>query len=68
MLEQLLAVGGRWYPRREHPGRRLGGRFDGDPNIVDVYISHLRRKLDRLRGHGVLTVHGLGYRLAADGG
>lgn len=35
--------------------------FDGDPNIVEVYISRLRRRL----GEGVLlTVRGVGYRMA----
>jgi DNA-binding response OmpR family regulator len=42
--------------------------FDGDPNIVEVYIRHLRRKLD---GPGaaplIETVRGAGYRLAAGG-
>ena len=43
--------------------------FDGDPNIVEVYISHLRNKLDRPFGRSAIeTVRGAGYRLAADGG
>lgn len=38
--------------------------YDGDPNIVEVYVSNLRRKL----GPGLLvTVRGAGYRLVADG-
>jgi two-component system, OmpR family, response regulator len=43
--------------------------FEGDSNIVEVYIGHLRNKLDRPFGRSALeTVRGVGYRLAADGG
>lgn len=43
--------------------------FEGDPNIVEVYVGHLRRKLDRPFGRASIeTVRGAGYRLAADGG
>ena len=38
--------------------------FDGDPNIVEVYISALRRKIDAPFGRSTLaTVRGAGYRL-----
>jgi len=43
--------------------------FDGDPNIVEVYVGHLRTKIDRPFGRASLvTVRGAGYRLAVDGG
>ena len=43
--------------------------FNGDPNIVEVYVGHLRNKLDRPFGRSAIeTVRGAGYRLAADGG
>ena len=36
-------------------------------NIVDVYISHLRRKLGGgARGPVILTEHGAGYRLVVE--
>lgn len=43
--------------------------FDGDPNIVEVYVGRLRRKVDEPFGQSSLeTVRGAGYRLAeADG-
>ena len=57
-----------------HPGEVLSKKdildhvwdfdFDGDPNIVEVYIRRLRTKLD----HPVIeTVRGAGYRLVAAG-
>jgi DNA-binding response OmpR family regulator len=43
--------------------------YDGDVNIVEVYISNLRRKLDTPFGRSAITtLRGAGYRLAADGG
>ncbi|MFJ9729624.1 response regulator transcription factor [Streptomyces sp. NPDC101209] len=43
--------------------------YDGDPNIVEVYVSALRRKLDVPFGRrSITTVRGAGYRLEADGG
>jgi two-component system OmpR family response regulator len=43
--------------------------YDGDPNVVEVYIGYLRRKIDQPFGRrGIETVRGVGYRLAADGG
>jgi DNA-binding response OmpR family regulator len=39
--------------------------FDGDPNIVEVYIGRLRRKLDEPFGQRTIeTVRGAGYRMA----
>jgi DNA-binding response OmpR family regulator len=36
--------------------------FDGDPNIVEVYVGHVRRKLDRPFDRASLqTVRGAGY-------
>jgi two-component system OmpR family response regulator len=43
--------------------------FEGDPNIVEVYVRRLRNKLDRPFGRTAIeTIRGAGYRLAADGG
>lgn len=43
--------------------------FDGDPNIVEVYIRHLRIKIDRpFDRHAIQTLRGAGYRLASYGG
>jgi two-component system, OmpR family, response regulator len=43
--------------------------FDGDPNIVEVYIRHLRTKIDEPFGRQAIhTIRGAGYRLDPDGG
>jgi two-component system OmpR family response regulator len=39
--------------------------FDGDPNIVEVYVAYLRRKIGR---DAIRTVRGAGYLLDPDGG
>lgn len=44
-----------------------GPDFPGDPNIVEVYIGYVRRKIDAPFGlQTILTVRGAGYRLVAD--
>ncbi|MEO7752786.1 MAG: response regulator transcription factor [Terracoccus sp.] len=43
--------------------------FEGDGNVVEVYVRYLRQKIDAPFGrHAIETVRGRGYRLAADGG
>ena len=43
--------------------------FDGDPNVVDVYIGYLRAKIDRPFGRrSIETVRGVGYRLRSEPG
>lgn len=43
--------------------------FDGDPNIVEVYVRRLRTRIDEPFGrHSIETIRGAGYRLNADGG
>jgi two-component system OmpR family response regulator len=39
--------------------------FGGDSNIVETYISYLRKKLDGLGPPLIHTVRGVGYRLSA---
>jgi two-component system, OmpR family, response regulator len=42
--------------------------YENRSNVVDVYIRHLRRKIDEPFGRRSLeTVRGVGYRLRADG-
>ena len=39
--------------------------FGGDANIVETYVSYLRRKIDGIGQPLIQTVRGVGYRLAA---
>jgi DNA-binding response OmpR family regulator len=42
--------------------------FDTDPNVVEVYVGYVRRKIDVPFGRNSLqTVRGAGYRLVDDG-
>jgi DNA-binding response OmpR family regulator len=44
-----------------------GADFTGDPNIVEVYVGYLRRKIDQpFETATLLTVRGVGYRLVGD--
>ncbi|NEE04261.1 response regulator transcription factor [Phytoactinopolyspora halotolerans] len=41
--------------------------YDGDPNVVEVYVGYLRRKIDTPYGrHSLRTVRGAGYRIIDD--
>jgi two-component system OmpR family response regulator len=43
--------------------------YDGDDNVVEVYIGYLRRKIDVPFGIATIeTVRGVGYRLVSDAG
>jgi len=43
--------------------------FEGDPNIVEVYVRRLRRKLDEPFGRrSIETLRGAGYRIGDDAG
>jgi two-component system, OmpR family, response regulator len=69
LLEFLLRRRGDVASKREILEQVWDYEFPGDPNIVEVYIGHLRKKLDRPFGRmAIETIRGAGYRLAADGG
>ena len=69
LLEFLLRHRGEVVSKTDTPHHVWDGTFDGDLNIVEVYVGHLRAKLDRPFGRDAIqTVRGSGYRLAADGG
>ncbi|MGP3535343.1 response regulator transcription factor [Microbacterium sp. RD1] len=69
VLEHLLRHRGQVLSKRDLLAGVWDDDFEGDPNIIEVYIGHLRRKIDRPFGRESLeTVRGAGYRLAADGG
>lgn len=69
VLDLLLRRRGEVVTKQEVIANVWGDDFEGDPNIVEVYIGHLRRKIDRPFGHeAIQTVRGAGYRLSATGG
>lgn len=69
VLEHLMRHRGQVLSKRELIDSVWNDDFEGDPNIVEVYVGHLRRKVDRPFGRAAIqTVRGSGYRLAADGG
>ncbi len=69
LLEFMLRRRGEVVSKREILDHVWDYDFEGDPNIVEVYVGHLRNKLDRPFGRSAIeTLRGAGYRLAADGG
>ena len=41
--------------------------YDGDPSVIEVHISNIRRKIDKpFDTQSLVTVRGAGYRLVAD--
>lgn len=66
LLEFLARNAGIALSRAQIVERIWDYDFDGSSNIVDVYVSQLRRKLKGLGASGVIeTVWGIGYRLRA---
>ena len=64
LLEFLARNAGIALSRAQIVERIWDYDFDGSSNIVDVYVSQLRRKLKALGASGVIeTVWGIGYRL-----
>jgi len=43
--------------------------YEGDENVVEVYVGYLRRKVDLpFARQSIQTVRGAGYRLSGSGG
>ena len=69
LLEFLLRRAGDVVSKTDVIDHVWDGAFDGSLNIVEVYIRHLRNKVDRPFGRSTIqTVRGAGYRLAANDG
>lgn len=67
VLECLLRHNGQVAAKPEILAQVWDLAYQGDPNIVEVYVSALRRKLDTPFGRRTIaTVRGIGYRLVAD--
>jgi two-component system, OmpR family, response regulator len=69
LLEFLLRRPGQVLSKQTILDHVWDNEFEGDPNIVEVYIRRLRNKVDRPFGRkAISTLRGSGYQLAADGG
>jgi DNA-binding response OmpR family regulator len=69
LLEYLLRRAGEVVRKTEILEHVWDYDFDGDPNIVEVYVGYLRRKIDVPFGrHALETVRGAGYCLNPEGG
>jgi len=67
ILEVLIRVPGDVLSKREILEAVWDLDFEGDTNIVEVYVSSLRKKIDAPFGRSSLeTVRGMGYRINAE--
>jgi two-component system, OmpR family, response regulator len=67
VLEHLVRRAGNVVSKIELIAAVWDDHFDGDPNIVEVYVRRLRKKVDEPFGRPLIhTVRGAGYRLAID--
>jgi two-component system copper resistance phosphate regulon response regulator CusR len=65
LLEYLMANAGRVLSRTMIIEHVWDQSFDGATNIVDVYVRHLRDKVDEGReGNLIRTVRGVGYAIS----
>lgn len=66
VLEALMRRHPDVVPKQDLIDDVWGIDFDGDPNIVEVYVGYLRRKIDRPFDVVTLrTVRGVGYQVIA---
>lgn len=69
LLEYLMHHRGDVVSKMEIVESVWDPNYEGDPNVVEVYIGYLRRKIDvPFARQSIETVRGMGYRLDADGG
>jgi DNA-binding response OmpR family regulator len=69
VLEFLMSRAGEVVSKRDILDHVWDWAFDGDPNIVEVYVGQLRRRVDQPFGRqAVQTVRLVGYRLDPEGG
>ena len=69
MLEFLMRHRGQAMTKTAILENVWDAHFTGDPNIVEVYVGYLRKKIDHPFGRAAIeTVRGAGYRIAEDGG
>jgi DNA-binding response OmpR family regulator len=68
LLEFLMRRAGEAVSKADILHHVWDAHYEGDANVVEVYVGYLRRKIDTPFGRqSVQTVRGAGYRLAAEG-
>jgi DNA-binding response OmpR family regulator len=68
LLEHLVRQGDFISSKDELLAEVWGPDFVGDPNIVEVYVRYLRKKLDSGRSASLIeTIRGIGYRMIDHG-
>lgn len=66
IVEFLMRRTGQVVTKADILGHAWDFAYDGDPNIVEVYVSSIRKKIDAAFGrHNLKTVWGVGYELSA---
>jgi two-component system OmpR family response regulator len=69
LLEFLMPHRGDTVSKTEILANVWDPAFDGDPNVVEVYVRYLRKKIDTpFARHAIETIRGMGYRLNPEGG
>jgi DNA-binding response OmpR family regulator len=69
LLEALMRKPGQVVAKQELLEHVWGSDFEGDPNVVEVYVGYLRRKIDRpFDRNDIETVRGVGYRIVDGAG
>jgi DNA-binding response OmpR family regulator len=63
LLEYLMRNAGKVLPRAQILEHVWNYQFEGRDNVLEVYISYLRGKIDRARPALIHTVRGVGYCL-----
>jgi two-component system OmpR family response regulator len=65
LLHYMLVNSGRVLSRAQILDQVWSYDYDGDPAVVDTYVSYLRRKVDDVSPKLIQTVRGVGFSLRA---
>jgi len=63
LLHYLMLNAGRVVSKSQILDRVWQYDFDGNANVVEIYISYLRRKIDEHGPRLIHTVRGVGYSI-----
>ena len=66
LLHYLMVNAGRVLTRAQILDHVWTYDYDGDPSVVDTYMSYLRRKMDQQTPKLIHTIRGIGFSLRVD--